>query len=93
MSVGVFSDKKHQPSEVEIREAIGSKFTLWQDMIRFIRGKYAVQEDFRFLYRKTMDGDGGFVLKGSSSPRSIPERKGLQPRSISARRRSRGLNK
>lgn len=64
MSVGVFSDKKHQPSEVEIREAIGSKFTLWQDMIRFIRGKYAVQEDFRFLYGKNYGWGWRFRVKG-----------------------------
>jgi hypothetical protein len=47
MSVGKFTDKKHQPSETEILAAIGPRLPIWQELIGFIREKYPVQEDFK----------------------------------------------
>ena len=50
MSVSVFNNKKYRPTEAEVEEVIGSRFGLWQEMIRYIREKYPSEEDFRFLY-------------------------------------------
>ena len=50
MSVGVFTDKSHRPTKSEILEAIGPRLSTWQELTRFIREKYRVQEEFRFLY-------------------------------------------
>lgn len=52
MSIGVFVDKKNQPSEDEIHQAISSKLSEWQELIQFIRDKYPSDEDFKFLYGK-----------------------------------------
>lgn len=52
MSVGVFIDKKHQPSETEISQTIGKMLPVWQELIQFIREKYPSEEDFKFMYGK-----------------------------------------
>jgi hypothetical protein len=52
MSFGVFTDKKHHPSEVEVVEAIGPLHPIWQELVCFVRAKYPVQEDFKFMYGK-----------------------------------------
>jgi hypothetical protein len=77
MSVGIFSDKRHQPSEVEIHEAIGSKFSLWEDLIRYIQGKYAVQEDFRFLYGTNYGWGQRFRVKGQLLTSLYPRKEGF----------------
>lgn len=64
MSVGVFTDKHHEPTETEILEALGSKLALWQDLIEFIRETYPAQEDFRFLYGKHYGWARRFRTKG-----------------------------
>jgi hypothetical protein len=50
MSIGVFTDKNHRPTEAEILEAVCPRLSAWQQLIRFIREKYGVQEEFKFLY-------------------------------------------
>jgi hypothetical protein len=52
MSYGVFIDKKHHPTEVEIIDAIGPLLPTWQALVRHVRATYPVQEDFKFLYGK-----------------------------------------
>ena len=52
MSIGAFTDKKHQPTDEEIAQAIGSKLTDWHELLRFIREHYPSDEDFTFLYGK-----------------------------------------
>ena len=64
MSIGVFTDKKHQPADAEVLEAIGVRLPLWQDLVRFIRETYPAQEDFKFLYGKTYGWALRFRIKG-----------------------------
>jgi hypothetical protein len=64
MSVGKFTDKKHQPSETEILAAIGPRLPIWQELIGFIREKYPVQEDFKFMYGKNYGWAFRFRIKG-----------------------------
>ncbi len=52
MNIGVFTDKKQQPTEEEVLAMIGLKLPLWQDLIQFIRENYPSDEDFTFLYGK-----------------------------------------
>jgi len=52
MSIGVFVDKKHQPSEAEIQQVMGSKLLVWQELVQFLREHYPSDEDFKFLYGK-----------------------------------------
>jgi len=52
MSIGVFTDKKHQPTDDEILQVIGSQVSVWQALIQFIRENYPSDEDFKFLYGK-----------------------------------------
>jgi len=49
--------KKHQPTNAEILEAIGHRFSAWQGLVCFIREKVPVQKDFKFYMVKTMGGD------------------------------------
>ena len=64
MSVGIFTERNHQPTDAEVHQAIGSKFSLWEALIRQIREKYIVQEDFKFLYGKTYGWGRRFRVKG-----------------------------
>jgi hypothetical protein len=64
MSVGIFTERKHQPTDAEIRQAIGPKLSLWQTLLRFIRDQYPVQEDFKFLYGKNYGWARRFRIKG-----------------------------
>ncbi len=64
MSIGLFTDKKHQPSDEEVLEAIGARLPLWEDLARFIRETYPAQEDFKFLYGKTYGWALRFRIKG-----------------------------
>ena len=52
MSIGVFVDKKYQPSEAEIQQVLGSKLAIWQTLVDYIREHYPSDEDLKFLYGK-----------------------------------------
>lgn len=64
MSVGTFTDKKHQPTEAEVITAIGPRLPLWQELMRYIRLTYPVQEDFKFMYGKNYGWAYRFRIKG-----------------------------
>lgn len=72
MGVGVFTDKKHQPTDDEVRAAIGDRLPLWQELVRHIRAEYPAQEDFRFLYGKNYGWALRFRLKGQLLTSFIP---------------------
>jgi len=77
MSIGIFTDKKHRPSETEIKEAIGAKFSIWQDLIQYIREKYPSEEDFRFLYGKNYGWGLRFRIKGQLLTSLYPGKDGF----------------
>lgn len=52
MSIGAFTDKKHQPTDEGVLAMIGPKLPTWQELIQFIRENYPSDEDFTFLYGK-----------------------------------------
>jgi len=64
MSVGVFTDKSHRPTNSEVLEAIGSRRSAWEELTRFIREKYRVQEEFKFLYGAKYGWGLRFSTKG-----------------------------
>jgi hypothetical protein len=64
VSVGLFTDKSHQPTNAEIVAAIGPRFSAWQGFVCFVREKYPVQEDFKFLYGKNYGWGLRFRIKG-----------------------------
>ncbi len=64
MSIGLFTDKGNQPTEAQVRDAVGTKLPLWQDLIRAIRERYSVREDFKFLYGKNYGWAVRFRVKG-----------------------------
>jgi hypothetical protein len=64
MSIGLFTDKKRQPADAEVLEAIGARWPLWQELVRLIRETYPAQEDFKFLYGKTYGWALRFRIKG-----------------------------
>lgn len=64
MSVGVFTDRKQQPADTDIRQAIGPSLPLWDALLGFIRDRYAAQEDFAFLYGKKYGWAWRFRMKG-----------------------------
>ena len=49
MSIGAFTDKNHQPTDIEVLEALGPMIQGWHGLVQFIRENYPVQEDFKFL--------------------------------------------
>jgi hypothetical protein len=64
MSVGLFTDKNHRPTDAEVREAIGRRLSTWQELIHFVREKYRVQEEFKFLYGEPYGWGLRFSTKG-----------------------------
>ena len=64
MSIGLFTDKSHRPTSSEILEAIGPRLSTWQELIRFVREKYRVQEEFKFLYGAKYGWGLRFSTKG-----------------------------
>ena len=77
MSIGLFTDKSHQPTDAEVLEAIGPRLSIWQDLVHFIREKYAIQEDFKFLYGKNYGWALGFRIKGKLLVSLYPARGGF----------------
>lgn len=64
MSIGLFTDKQHQPTEEEIYAAIALQLPVWQALIQFIRENYPCDEDFRFLYGKRYGWARRFRVRG-----------------------------
>jgi hypothetical protein len=52
MSIGIFSDKTQQPSDIKITEVIGLMIPLWSNLIQFIRTNFKVKEEFKYMYGK-----------------------------------------
>jgi hypothetical protein len=64
MGVGLFADKNHRPTEAEILKAIGPRLSIWHELTHFIREKYSVQEEFKFLYGDKYGWGLRFSTKG-----------------------------
>jgi len=64
MSIGLFTNKSSQPSETQVREAIGPKIKLWDCLIHTMQEQYPVQQDFKFLYGKNYGWAARFRIKG-----------------------------
>jgi hypothetical protein len=77
MSIGIFTDKKHQPSEAEVLAAVGPRLPLWQELIAYIRQKYTVQEDFKFMYGMNYGWALRFRLKGQLLTNLYPSEGGF----------------
>lgn len=52
MSIGIFSDKDHQPSTQEVFHALGSKWPLWERLTQFISDNYQMPGDLSFGGKK-----------------------------------------
>jgi len=48
MAVGAFVEKAHQRTDKEIRESIGRKLALWEDLMQFMSDHCEPREDFAF---------------------------------------------
>jgi len=63
MTIGIFTDKKNQPTESQVLDAIDAKLSIWEDLIAFIREEYPVQEEFKFMYGKNYGWGLKFRIK------------------------------
>jgi hypothetical protein len=77
MSIGIFTDKNHQPTDAEIFETIGQMLPAWQVLIKFIRENYIVQEDFKFLYGKKYGWALRFRISGKLLTSFYPTQNGF----------------
>lgn len=64
MAIGAFTDKLQKPTNNEILVMIGPGWTLWQELILFIREHYPVTEDLKFLYGKKYGWAVRFRIRG-----------------------------
>jgi len=48
MSIGIFSDKEHQPAMNEVFDALGPKQSLWEELTRFISDNYPIPGEWKF---------------------------------------------
>jgi hypothetical protein len=95
MSIGLFTDKRHNPTEAEILEAIGSRLSIWQELTRFIREKYSVQEEFKFLYGDRYGWGLRFSTKGKLLTSLYPVQGGFTAQIIlrpEAVKKAQGMN-
>lgn len=77
MSIGVFTNKNHKPTNTEVFGAIGSMLPVWQVLVKFIRENYAVQEDFKFLYGKKYGWALRFRINGKLLTSLYPTQNGF----------------
>jgi hypothetical protein len=77
MSVGVFADKNHRPTDTETSEAIGPMLPAWGVLVKFIRENYTVQEDFKFLYGKKYGWALRFRISGKLLTSLYPTQNGF----------------
>lgn len=77
MSIGLFTDKKHQPTDSEVAEAVGAMLPTWHALIQFIRDHYPSQEDFAFLYGKNYGWARRFRIKGKLLTSLFPTQGGF----------------
>ena len=74
MSVGLFTDKHHEPTDEEIIAALGSKLPLWQELIQFIRGKLPASGRFQVLLRQRLRLGTPVSNQGSAAHHVVPEK-------------------
>lgn len=46
MSIGLFTDKEHEPTQKEIAEELGPAAPLWKELIQFLRESYGMEGEF-----------------------------------------------
>lgn len=52
MSVGIFTDKDHEPTKDEISTALGPAKPLWDELVQFIEENYQIAGEFLFYGKK-----------------------------------------
>ncbi len=77
MSVGLFNDKNHRPTDSEVAEAVGSMLPIWLALSQYIRDHYPSQEDFTFLYGKKYGWAQRFRIKGKLLTSLYPTKNGF----------------
>ena len=48
MTIGIFSDKDHQPTPGEILDALGSRRPLWEKLVQFIADNYQMPGELSY---------------------------------------------
>jgi hypothetical protein len=77
MSIGIFTDKSHRPTDAEVFGAIGPMLPAWQVLVKFIRASYASQENFKFLYGKKYGWALRFRINGKLLTSLYPTQNGF----------------
>jgi hypothetical protein len=52
MSIGLFTDKEHEPTQKEIAEELGPAAPLWKELIQFLRENYGMEGEFNHYGKK-----------------------------------------
>lgn len=74
MDLGYFSNYSHQPSEGDIRLALGKRYPLWQRLIRFIHTHYQIQGKFSTWGPANFGWGLRFRYKGKSLVALYPQK-------------------
>ncbi len=48
MTIGLFTDKEHQPTATEVFDALGAKQALWSGLTQFITDNYPIPGEWNF---------------------------------------------
>lgn len=65
MSIGIFVEKNHPPADTEISKALGPMLSEWQRLAQWIRERYLVQEELKFMYGKKYGWALQFRFRGT----------------------------
>ncbi len=52
MSIGIFTDKEHEPTTGEMSAAMGKAKALWDELLQFIPDNYQLEGEFLFYGKK-----------------------------------------
>lgn len=77
MSIGLFTDRIHEPSAREIAAAIGSSLEQWKDTAKWIRETYSTMDTLKFMYGKKYGWALSFRIRGKLATALYPTKDGF----------------
>jgi AraC family transcriptional regulator len=77
MTRGYFTDRTHQPSQQEIRSALGSLYPLWERLTRFIEANYQVTGQLSFWGPAKSGWNLRYRSKGKALVALYPHKKSI----------------
>jgi len=77
MSIGIFIDRNHAPTEREVSAAIGPLQERWKTVVQWTHDTYMTQEDLKFMYGRKYGWALRFRIRGDLAAALYPAQGGF----------------